>query len=230
MPAGHRQPHRCRRADPRRWMGLAQPAARAHDRQPRVRARSCSPTAAVYGRAPTSIPTCSGRCAAAAATSAWSPSSSSGCTRSGRSCSSRCCPSSRTGRRDALRAARDVAAGLGRDGHARRSSAPARTAGPFVPVGVPLRAGGRDDPRRFRRPGGARGRRCSGSRALLQPLFDVVTPMPYVALQQMLDDGEPPGARARLHEGPLPRRAADAAIDALAERLPARRSRAHRRF
>ena len=33
-------------------------------------------------RPPTSIPTCSGRCAAAAATSAWSPRSSSGCTRS----------------------------------------------------------------------------------------------------------------------------------------------------
>ena len=73
--------------------GWLTPAARAHDRQPRSRRRSCSPTAAASGRALTSTPTCSGRCAAEAATSAWSPSSSSGCTRSGRSCMWRCCAS-----------------------------------------------------------------------------------------------------------------------------------------
>ena len=53
-------------------------------RQPAVRPRSSPPPARCCGPAPRSTRTCSGRCAAAAATSAWSPSSSTGCTRSGR--------------------------------------------------------------------------------------------------------------------------------------------------
>ena len=73
----HGQPHRRRRADPRRRHGLADPAARAGHRQPDSAPRSSSPTAASCGRAPTSTRTCSGRCAAAAATSASSPRSSS---------------------------------------------------------------------------------------------------------------------------------------------------------
>jgi hypothetical protein len=57
----------------------------------------------------------------------------------------------------------------------------------------------------------------------MQPLFDVVTPMPYVALQQMLDDGNPWGTRSYtkgLYLDVLP----DAAIDALVARLSARHS------
>jgi hypothetical protein len=63
----------------------------------------------------------------------------------------------------------------------------------------------------------------AAARDLLQPLFDVVTPMPYVALQQMLDEGNPWGTRSYtkgLYLDVLP----DAAIDALAERLSAHRS------
>lgn len=61
------------------------------------------------------------------------------------------------------------------------------------------------------------------ARAALDPLFDVVTPMPYVALQQMLDAGVPWGTRSYtkgLYLDELP----DAAIDALVARLPGRRS------
>jgi FAD/FMN-containing dehydrogenase len=52
-----------------------------------VSARSSSPTAAGSGRAPTSMPTCTGRCAAVAATSASSRPSSCACTSSGPRCS-----------------------------------------------------------------------------------------------------------------------------------------------
>jgi FAD/FMN-containing dehydrogenase len=63
----------------------------------------------------------------------------------------------------------------------------------------------------------------ASARTALQPLFEVVTPVPYVALQQMLDDGAAWGSRAYtkgLYLDELP----DEAIDALAERLPGRRS------
>ena len=63
----------------------------------------------------------------------------------------------------------------------------------------------------------------AAARDAMQPLFDVVTPMPYVALQQMLDDGNPWGTRSYtkgLYLDVLP----DAAIDALVARLSARHS------
>jgi Berberine and berberine like len=61
------------------------------------------------------------------------------------------------------------------------------------------------------------------ARDALQPLFDVATPMPYVVLQQMLDDGAHWGIRAYtkgLYLDELP----EAAIDTLAARLPGRSS------
>jgi FAD/FMN-containing dehydrogenase len=60
-------------------------------------------------------------------------------------------------------------------------------------------------------------------REALDPLFDAAMPIPYVALQQMLDDGAFWGVRAYtkgLYLDELP----DAAIDTIAERLPARTS------
>lgn len=60
-------------------------------------------------------------------------------------------------------------------------------------------------------------------RDALDPLFEVVMPLPYVALQQMLDEGAFWGIRAYtkgLYLDDLP----DAAVDALAERLPGRTS------
>ena len=55
-------------------------------------------------------------------------------------------------------------------------------------------------------------------REALDPLFDAAMPIPYVALQQMLDDGAFWGVRAYtkgLYLDELP----DAAIDTIAERL-----------
>ena len=60
-------------------------------------------------------------------------------------------------------------------------------------------------------------------RAALGPLFDAVMPIPYVALQQMLDEGAFWGVRAYtkgLYLDELP----DAAVDVLAQRLPGRKS------
>jgi FAD/FMN-containing dehydrogenase len=60
-------------------------------------------------------------------------------------------------------------------------------------------------------------------RTALDPLFEVVTPIPYVALQQMLDDGMPWGIRSYvkgLHLDNLP----DDVIDVLTERFPRRSS------
>jgi FAD/FMN-containing dehydrogenase len=63
----------------------------------------------------------------------------------------------------------------------------------------------------------------AAARDALQPVFEVVTPMPYVALQQMLDESLPWGIRSYtkgLYLDELP----DAAIDTLAAQLPLRRS------
>ena len=69
--------HRRRRAHARRRHRLADAPPRADDRLAARRPTSFSPTAKRFTPAPTSTPTCSGRCAAAVATSAWSPASSS---------------------------------------------------------------------------------------------------------------------------------------------------------
>jgi FAD/FMN-containing dehydrogenase len=61
------------------------------------------------------------------------------------------------------------------------------------------------------------------ARSVLHPRFETVTAMPYLALQQMLDEGNPWGTRAYtkgLYLDELP----DAALDRLAERTSERRS------
>jgi hypothetical protein len=61
------------------------------------------------------------------------------------------------------------------------------------------------------------------ARSALRPKFETVTPMPYVALQQMLDESNPWGARAYtkgLYLDTLP----DIALDTLAEHTSERRS------
>jgi FAD/FMN-containing dehydrogenase len=122
---------------------------------------------------------------------------------------------------DAVRAARDLAAGLGRTVTPAIVCAAAPPA-PFVPVEhhfapvVTLILVGFGDPEEH-------AAAVAAARDVLQPLFDVVTPMPYVALQQMLDEGNPWGTRSYtkgLYLDVLP----DAAIDALAERLSAQGS------
>ena len=94
----------------------------------------------------------------------------------------------------ALRAARDVADGLDRTlspGIACVSAPPA----PFVPAEhhfapvVALILIGFGDPEEH-------AAAVAAAKEALQPLFEVVTPMPYVALQQMLDEGVPWGIRS----------------------------------
>ena len=121
----------------------------------------------------------------------------------------------------ALRAARDVADGLDRTlspGIACVSAPPA----PFVPAEhhfapvVALILIGFGDPEEH-------AAAVAAANEALQPLFEVVTPMPYVALQQVLDEGVPWGIRSYtkgLYLDELP----DTAIDTLAEQLPGRRS------
>ena len=58
-------------------------------------------------------------------------------------------------------------------------------------------------------------------RETLPPLFDMVTPMPYVALQQMLDDGIAWGFHVLRH-GPYVEDLSDEAIDVLTEHCRAR--------
>lgn len=121
----------------------------------------------------------------------------------------------------ALRAARDVVDGLDRTvspGIACICAPPA----PFVPTqhqGAPMVAlilVGFGDPQ-------VHAAAVAAAREAMQPLFEVVDPIPYVALQQMLDEGAAWGVRAYakgLYLDDLP----DSAIDALAEQLPRKRS------
>ena len=207
VTGGIDQPHRRRRAHARRRHRLADPQARAGDRQPRVgrgrprrRPRASAPP-------PTSTPTCSGRCAAAAATSAWSPSSSSGCTRSVPRCTSGCSSGRSTHGAAALRA-------VPRRSSARCPTTPAALiAGrlsappaPFVPeqhhftpglalivVGFGIRGGAR---RGWSPRSGRRCRRCSSSSRRF--------PTPRCS---RCSTSRAPWGIARLREGALPRRA-----------------------
>jgi FAD/FMN-containing dehydrogenase len=119
----------------------------------------------------------------------------------------------------ALRTARDLTAGLGRTispAIACVSAPPAPFVPPehhFAPV-VALILIGFGTPEEH-------AAAVVAARDRLHPLFDVATPMPYVALQQMLDDGAHWGVRAYtkgLYLDELP----DAAIDTLAAGLPGR--------
>lgn len=60
-------------------------------------------------------------------------------------------------------------------------------------------------------------------RAALPPLFELVTPMPYTALQHMLDDSAPWGTAAYTESLSLTE-LSDEAIDVLAEHLPGKSS------
>jgi hypothetical protein len=63
----------------------------------------------------------------------------------------------------------------------------------------------------------------ASARAALRPAFETGTPLPYPALQQLMDDSAPWGIRSYtkgLYLDELP----DAVVDLLAERLSARRS------
>ena len=135
--------------------------------------------------------TCSGRCAAAAATSAWSPSSSSSCTRSGRWPSWALFFWDLDDGDAALALAQQVTADLPPRMGALIAGLNAPPA-PFVPEQHHFRPGyalivaafGAD----------AEHARLAGQiRSAVPPLFEFVTPIPYTALQQILDEAAPWG-------------------------------------
>ncbi len=121
----------------------------------------------------------------------------------------------------ALRAGRDIAATLGRTVNAAFACIAAPPA-PFVPAEhhlapvvtlIVVGFGSAEE----------HAAAVASARAALQPLFEVVTPLPYPALQQMLDEGSPWGVRSYtkgLYLDALP----DEAVDVIAAWLPGRRS------
>ena len=188
----HRLAHRRRRADARRRHRLAAAQARPDDRQPaRGRARHRRRRDRPCERR-TRTPTCSGRCAARARTSASSPSSSSACTQVGPMVTGGLHASSRSSRRhEILRGARDVLAAAPDE---LTTALVLLTVPPHaaVPCGLwgrpavgiaPTYAGDLDEAQRVIAP----------LRALGEPALDLVGPMPYVALQSMLDETAPHG-------------------------------------
>ena len=186
-------------------------------------------------------PTCSGGCAAAAATSASSPRSTSSCTRSARSCSAGCSCTRPHGRGRArallprLHARRARRGRLRAGVHHRAAGgvrAPSRCAGqPVDRDRVLLRGPGR----------GGRGA-LAPLREFGPPAIDLVEPMPYVAVQQLIEPAEP-ARDAQLLDRRLLRRAprrgdrrarrarhaAGVAADADHLRARRRRDRARRR-
>ena len=214
VPGGPDLAHRRRRADARRRHRLADAPPRPDDRLAATPPRSCSPTGGSCARAPTSTPTCSGRCAAAAATSASSRASSSAPTASGRSCSAGMLVYPWEQAREALRASRDADGGRARRADA--SSTSLITAPPER--AVPAGAAGPARWRSSASPGAATSPRASAcSRRCARacpPALDLVGPMPYVALQSMLDQTAPHGWRYydRMHYLP---EVSDEFIDAL---------------
>lgn len=123
---------------------------------------------------------------------------------------------------EALRLARDVAASLPRDAGLLVTAGMAAPAAPFVPA-------------RFRgRPGYAVMLAGFGSaqqhaalitpiRDALPPLFEFVTPLPYVELQKILDDSTPWGIHA-YEKSLCLRELSDAAIAVLTEHIPRKNS------
>lgn len=122
---------------------------------------------------------------------------------------------------EALRAARDVVDALPRDAGGMLLVVNAPPA-PFVPEqhhfrpGVALAVVGLSTP-------GAHEALLAGARDAIAPLFGFTTPMPYTALQQMLDESAAPGILAYGKSIYL-EDFGDAAIDTLAALLPAKSS------
>lgn len=123
---------------------------------------------------------------------------------------------------EALRLARDAAMSLTRDASCVIAAGLTAPAAPFVPEKHHFTAGNAliiagftsaEEHRQLIEP----------IRAALPPLFEFITPMPYTALQQMLDDAAPWGIHAydrSLYLDEL----SDQAIDVVAEQLPRKSS------
>ena len=205
----HRRPrvdHRRRRASRSAAAAAGSSARSASCATTCSRPRSSPPTAASSSRPRRRTPSSSGACAAAAATSASSPRSRSGSTRSVRSCSAgmlmypgsrraaSCCASTATSWR--RRPTRSAPASRSSP-HRRRTSCPSRCGASRSSASSCCYAGPVED-----------------GEAALRPLRELPTsastwsaPMPYVAVQQLLDAAEPEG-HAELLDGRLLRRPA----------------------
>ncbi len=123
---------------------------------------------------------------------------------------------------DVLRLTREVAASLPRDAGLLLDAGAAAPAAPFVPAehhgrpGYQLMIAGFGTAQQH-------GRLITPVRDALPPLFELVTPMPYVQLQKMLDESAPWGIRAydkSLHLQHLN----DEAIAVLTEHVPRKNS------
>ena len=219
---GHRRArlaHRRRRADARLGLRLARAPARpggrlARRRDGRHRRRRHRPR-----RASTSTRTCSGACAAAAATSAIvselefalhevGPLSSAGC----------CIFAWERGARGAARLPRHH--GRRRRRPRRLRGAPARAARAVRPGRAGRQARARDRGRGVRRRS-TRAEELVAPLRALGPAVDVVAPMPYTALQQLIDAGNPHGLQGHFEASFMD----DAARRG--DRRRARRRRAH---
>jgi FAD/FMN-containing dehydrogenase len=123
---------------------------------------------------------------------------------------------------ETLRLARDAAMGLTRDASCVIAAGLTAPAAPFVPekyhfvTGNAMIIAGFTSAEEHRR-------LIEPIRAALPPLFEFITPMPYTALQQMLDDAAPWGIHAydrSLYLDAL----SNEAIDVVAEQLPRKSS------
>jgi hypothetical protein len=123
---------------------------------------------------------------------------------------------------EALRLMRDVIADLPRSMNAIPAAALTAPPAPFVPVehhhkpGYALLLAGFGDPTEHQQI-------VDRIRADLPPLFDYVTPMPYVALQQMLDDANAWGFYC-YDKGAYLEDLTDEVIDVIAEHAPRKQS------
>ena len=158
----HGQPHRRRRPDAGRRLGLVQPDARVHDRQSGVgagRAGRRPLRAGECGRAPRPVlgPARRGR-QLRGGHRVRVPAARAGPDRAVRDAGRRAGPGGARVARRARRRGGPRPHGQPRDRVRRRAPRAVR------PRGAPFRAGGHADPRRVRRPGGARGSRRGGPR------------------------------------------------------------------
>ncbi|MGH3854013.1 MAG: FAD-linked oxidoreductase, partial [Pseudonocardiaceae bacterium] len=123
---------------------------------------------------------------------------------------------------EVLRLGRDVAAALPRDAGLLLVAGLTAPPTPFVPAphrgspGHALIVAGFSSAR-------AHHRLIAPIRAALPPLFESVTPLPYVELQRMLDDTAPWGSHAD-QKGLYLQELSDEAIAVLTERIPDKRS------
>ena len=228
VTGGRIRGHRDRRPHAGQRLGVARAEARLHRRQPARRRMSCCASGDVRaGERAASTRTSSGACAAAAATSAWSRVSSTGSTRSGRSSGAACCCSPATGGK---RRCSRLTATSWRQRQTTWAVRAALVTMPPLPM-IPAAAQGR--PRLaivallLRAARGGRAARSSRSCGC-GPAAALAQPMPYLDVQGLLEEANPPGKRNYWKADMYPD-LPDEAIDALLAATARPRLAAHDR-